>query len=63
MHLVTLGLEHGKTAFKNLINVIQEQPEVIAISDIAALKLGPEYYKDAAKLSEKVTGACQRKKN
>ncbi len=40
---------------KNLVNVIREQPEVIAISDIAALKLGPECYRDVAKLSKKAT--------
>jgi len=52
--LVSIGLENGKTALKNLINVVKEQPEVVAISDIAALKLGPECYKDAAKLSKKI---------
>jgi len=60
-HLVALGLDHGKTAFKNLINVVREQPEVVAISDIAALKLGPEYYKDAAKLSERIIKICKKR--
>jgi len=53
-HLVNVGIEHGKMAIRNLVNVIREQPEVVAISDIASLKLGPECYKDAAKLSDKI---------
>ncbi len=53
-NLVNVGIEHGKFAMRNLINVVRGQPEVIAISDIAALKLGSECYKDVAKLSKKI---------
>ena len=60
VELVNVGIEHGKNAMKNLINVVREQPEVIAIGDIAALKLGPECYKDVAKLSKEIVERCEK---
>ena len=54
--VASLGIQHGKTAMHNMIKVAQQQPELTSVGDIAALKVPPQYFNDASRLSQEVTG-------
>ena len=39
-------LEHEKDVLRNVIKVVKQDPELVAVGDIVALKVSGEYYKD-----------------
>jgi hypothetical protein len=49
-----IGLEHGRKVLKNVVRVIKGEPELVSVSDIAALKVPSEHYKDFGELAESV---------
>ncbi len=58
--VVSVGLEHGKDAVRNLITVAQQQPEITSVGDIVTLRGPGECFNDFEKLSREVA-ACYEK--
>ena len=52
--IVSVGLEHGEVALKNLIKVAQAQPVITSVGDIAALKVSPNFFKNVGSLAKEV---------
>ncbi len=59
--IVSTGIEHGKDAVRNLIQVAQKQPEITSVGDIAALKVPGECFNDFEKLSREVANRIAKK--
>ncbi len=53
--IVNVGLQRGKIAMQNLIKVAEQQPEMIVVGDIAAMRVPPGYFDDFEKLSNEVS--------
>ncbi len=53
--VLKVGLEYGKDALRNVINVVKGEPELVLVGDLVALQVPPEYFKDVKKLTEVVS--------
>lgn len=49
-----IGIQYGKNALNNVIRVALQQPELISVGDIAALRIPSECFNDFNKLSKEV---------
>ena len=52
--VVNLGIQHGKDALQNIVNIVLHEPEALSIREFVSLKVNPKYLNDSKKLAQEV---------